>query len=161
MKKSILFLSFILFMSLSTEEASAAAKEDTSWRIGGKIHFEEKSGSGYIGLEEIGGITQTILRETLGIKGSCPLNAKILLKRERGVAEITYYEEKNRPGVGEEMHATLLYTQPRGFNDSETLKQVCPVLFDQCKIPPTMEEVARAYNSIIRPDSKFQISEII
>ena len=161
MKKYFLFLSFILLGALFPEQVSAAAKEASAWRIGGKIHFEEKSGPGYMGLEEIGETTQAILRETLSIKGSCPLNAKILLKREGSVAKITYYEEKSRPGVGEEMHATLLYTQSRGFHDSETLKQVCPALFDQCKMPPTIEEVAKTYNAIIRPDSKFQISEII
>lgn len=59
------------------------------------------------------------------------------------------------------MHATLLYTQPRGFYSSETLKQICENIFERCDSSPTIENVATRYSLIIKTDWKFKISEIV
>ena len=93
-------------------------------------------------------------------KDSGDNNAKILIKSQNGCTQIDHYTEKSRPDVGEEMHATLLYTSPRGFCDSEALKQVCPVLFKNCKDPIAIEDVVKKYQSIINPDWRFKIEEI-
>lgn len=135
---------------------------EKAWRIGGKIHFEEKGGEGYIGLEDINTVSQGVLRKHLGLTiGSCPSNAKILLRNPGPRSEISFYEEKSKPGVPEEMHATLLYTQARGFCDSETIRQVCPVLFRGCVNPPMIETVAQTYDSFIKPDTLFMIDEVV
>lgn len=134
---------------------------ESSWKIGGKIHFEKVSGADYIGLNEINALTKDALKSVLHItKESCGNNAKILLKRQNDYIQIDHYTEKSRPDVGEEMHATLLYTSPRGFCDSETFKQVCPVLFKNCKYPVAIENVVKKYQSIIKPDWRFKIEEI-
>lgn len=156
MKKVIVFFSLVLLTSLS------ALPEATSTRIGGKIHFEEEGGSDYIGTREINKITRNILHELLDIEiDSCAPNAKILLTQEDGKVTIAHYEEKSRPGMGEEMHDTLLYTKPRGFCDSETLEQVCDTLFGKCESPKTIESVAKAYSAIIKPEWRFKISEVV
>lgn len=118
--------------------------------------------STYIGLNEINKLVRDQLKKIVNINTDvCSTNAKILLKREANGIQISHFEEKSRPGIGEEMHATLLYTQPRGFYNSETLKQVCENLFERCDSPPTIENVATKYSSIIKPDWKFKISEIV
>src|SRR3972149_10563025 len=144
MKKVILFLSVGLLFStlafantnypptkeklsdLPKEQYNPIKKDDIGWRIGGKIHFEEKSGPGYIGTQEINKITKTILKENIKIEtDTCFNNSKIMLKKENAKIIMTHYVERSRPEIGEETHATLLYTKPRGFYNSETLKQVC------------------------------------
>lgn len=131
-------------------------------RIGGKSHFEEESGSDYMGTREINKITKDVLNELLPIESdSCAPNAKILLIREDGAIKMAHYEEKSKPGMGEELHATLLYTKPRGFCDSETLEQIRDHLFEQDERPLTIERVAKAYSAIIKPEQRFTISEVI
>lgn len=89
----------------------------------------------------------------------CADNAKISLKNERQTIHITHYEENSKPGIGEELHATFLYTRPRGFCDSETLQQNCSHLFPSSPLP-SIEQVAEVYRSIIQQEWKFQIAEI-
>ena len=172
MKKPILMLSLGLLMSISNavmaadslqnESSQIRNMDDPAWKIGGKIHFEEESGSDYIGIKEINRLTRHILKNTLDVKSDdCFSNAKILLKKETNEIMMTHYEEKSKPGIGEEMHATLLYTQPRGFCSSETLKQVCGDLFEQCDAPPSIESVVKRYSAIIKPKWKFKISEVV
>lgn len=172
MKKQILLLILNLLMSLPaltlatthshTEKNQIIAHDDLKWRIGGKIHFEEDNGPDYIGLKEINKVVRDQLKKIVSINADvCSTNAKILLKREAEGIQISHFEEKSRPGIGEEMHATLLYTQPRGFYSSETLKQVCENLFERCESSPTIEDVATKYSSIIKPDWKFKISEVV
>ena len=62
--------------------------------------------------------------------------------------------KKNNPGIGEEMHATLLYTNKRINNGNETLndiyhnfKQVDNDLLDYRT--SVFEEMVQAYNKII------------
>jgi hypothetical protein len=136
-------------------------QQDYGWKIGGKIHFEEENGADYIGLKEINSLTKETLKSVLPIaKESCDHNAKILLKRENDGIQIDHYREKSNPNAGEEMHATLLYTSPRGFCNSETLQQVCPTLFQDCQNPINIESVAQRYHSIIKPHWRFKIEEI-
>lgn len=139
----------------------AVSSQDTAWKIGAKIHFEENSGGGYIGLKEINKTTKSILKSVLKIKeDSCTDNAKVLLKKEDGEIKLSHYVEKITPNVGEELHATLLYTRPRSSHNSETFSQVCGVLFKNCKTPPKIETVAEKYNEIIKPSLHFKISGI-
>ncbi len=164
MKKSILFLSVGLLINgfNLAEAASSSNKGDANWRIGAKIHFEEDSGADYIGLKAINKITKDVLKEMINIHRDLGSdNAKILLKKDNDKIIMTHYEEKPRPGIGEEMHATLLYTRPRGFHKSETLQQICQTLFKHCESPPTMERVVKEYNAIIKPERRLQISEIV
>jgi hypothetical protein len=157
MKKITLFLTIILLTSCSN-----LSNTNAGWKIGAKIHFEEEGGKDYIGLRGINKITKDALKSTLKIhKDFVTNNSKILLKKDDDKIQMTNYEEKNIPSVGEEMHATLLYTKPRGFHDSETLQQICGALFKNCQNPPSLKKVAKKYSSIIKFDSKFQISEVI
>ena len=147
--------------SLSSENKQALKGSDIEWRIGGKIHFEEESGPDYIGIKEVNKVVRDALKRSVNIKVDvCSDNAKILLKREADEIQMTHYVEKSRPGVGEEMHATLLYTQARGFCNSETLKQICENLFERCDVPPSIENVAAKYSSIIKSEWKFKIAEV-
>lgn len=147
--------SLLMFLFLPVE-----ANEE--WRIGGKIHFEEENGSDYMGTKKINRFLRDNLEQFIEIESdSCADNAKILLTIVDEKVVMTHYEERSKPGVGEEMHATLLYTKPRGFCDSETLQQVCQTLFGDCVSPPTVEEVAKAYDSIIQPEWRFKISEVV
>lgn len=148
--------------SLSSE-SKQVNNNDIEWQIGGKIHFEEESGpDDYIGTKEINQIVKDVLKKlTVFNVDLCSSNAKIMLKRDRNEIIMTHYEEKSRPGVGEEMHATLLYTRARGFCNSETLKQVCKDLFETCDFPPNIESVAKTYGSIIKPEWKFKIAEVV
>lgn len=146
----------------SNESNQLVNKENLEWRIGGKIHFEEESGADYIGINEINNIVKSALKDFININAdSCSHNAKILLKKEAGEIQLSHFMEKSRPGIGEEMHATLLYTQSRGFCSSETLKQVCQNLFDRCDVAPSIENVAAKYSSIIKHAWKFKISEVV
>jgi len=115
-----------------------------------------------MGLKEINSLTREALKSILNVqKDSADNNAKILLKKENGEIQIDHYRERGRPNVGEEMHVTLLYTNPRGFHPSETLAQVCNVLFADCGTPPEIEVVSRKYSAIIEPSWRFKISEIM
>ncbi|NGX63992.1 MAG: hypothetical protein KR126chlam6_01416 [Candidatus Anoxychlamydiales bacterium] len=141
--------------------------QENKWKIGGKIHFEEKSSSDYLGTIEINKITRKVFKDYFNIKSdSCAFNAKVLIKKENDEYVLKHYEEKNNPGIGEEMHATLLYTNKRIANGHETLndiyhnlKQVDNDLPDSRT--PTVEEIAQAYNKIIKPDWKFEICDVI
>jgi hypothetical protein len=164
--KVCLFLATILLSacnhSMHEAKHDVQTQQDKGWKIGAKIHFEEESGRDYIGLKEINALTKDALKSILHItKESGDNNAKILLKRENGDIQIDHYAEKSRPNVGEEMHATLLYTSPRGFHSSETLEQVCNVLFKNCETPKDVESVSAKYNAIIKPSWRFKISEIV
>ncbi len=161
----ILFLATILLSacnhSMHEAKHDVQTQQDKCWKIGAKIHFEEESGNDYIGLKEINAFTKDALKSVLSItKESCENNAKILLKKDKGGIAIDHYTEKSRPNIGEEMHATLLYTSSRGFCDSETLKQICPVLFKDCHSPIAIEDVNTKYQAIVNPDWKFKIEEI-
>ena len=162
----ILFLSTVLLAACNHSTMQNThqflPQQDKGWKIGAKIHFEVESGHDYIGLKEINALTIDALKSVLHIaKESGDNNAKILLKRENDNIIIDHYTEKSRPNVGEEMHATLLYTSPRGFHSSETLEQVCNVLFKNCETPKDVESVSAKYNAIIKPSWRFKISEIV
>lgn len=167
MKSGVFLVLTILLFSVcvgSTHRFEQIDSEPNNpqWKIGGKIHFEEESGADFIGIKEINRITRNALNSNLVVKNDiCFENAKILLKKENGDIILTHYEEARRPGVGEEMHATILYTKPRGFCESETLAQVSDVLFPDCKEPPSVEDVAQKYDAIIKSTWRFKISEII
>lgn len=163
MKIIFLFLNFFalgvcpIFAEITDDE-----KSSRELQIGGKIHFEEESGSDYLGTREINQITRNILHQLLNVNSdTCAPNAKVLLTIENGKINISHYEEKRRPGIGEEIHATLLYTSPRGFCSSETLGQIYDDLFEKDESIPTVESVAKKYGAIIKPEWTFQISEII
>ncbi len=161
----ILFLATILLVSCNhltdKNNHQCLSKPDNDWKICAKIHFEEESGHDYIDLKEINTFTKDALKSALHItKESCENNEKILLKKDKGGIAIDHYTEKSRPNIGEEMHATLLYTSSRGFCDSETLKQICPVVFKDCHNPIAIEDVNTKYQSIVKPDWKFKIEEI-
>jgi hypothetical protein len=137
-------------------------RSNQEFQIGGKIHFEEESGTDYLGTREINRITRNTLHTLLNITSdSCAPNSKVLLTTENDKIKISHYEEKNRPGIGEDIHATLLYTKPRGFCDSETLEQIYCDLFEMHESAPTVERVANTYSKIIKPEWRFQISEVI
>ena len=138
------------------------SEQDREWKIGAKIHFEEGSGSDYIGLKAINALTKDALKSLLPItRDSGDNNAKILLRRDGAGIHIHHYAEKSRPHVGEEMHATLLYTSPRGFHSSETLTQVCGALFKNCSKAPGIEVVSARYGEILKLSLRFKISEIV
>jgi hypothetical protein len=168
MKKVLitLFALCLLFtprIQLTAIEKLPNNPEDSAnlWRIGAKIHFEEEDGPDYIGIKQLNVTTKRLIKEIITVvSDDCAKNAKIALKKENGKISITHYEEMSRPGIGEELHATLLYTRPRGFFDSETLLQNCHNLFLSCCTPPSIEQVAAVYHSIIQPEWRFQIAEI-
>lgn len=102
------------------------------------------------------------MKSRLNIKqDSCTNNAKILLKKENGEIQLTHYTEKARSNIGEEMHATLFYTRPRGLYYPETLSQFFDVLFKNYKTPPKIETIANTYSAIIKPSWRFKISEVV
>lgn len=141
--------------------------DEVAWRIGGKIHFEEHSGSDYVGTLELNKVTRQTLKEFFNIKSDfCADNAKVLLKKENGRYVIGHYEERSKPGMGEEMHATLLYTRKRAKNGHETLKEVYQNLTEiDERLPrkgiPSVQQVAEAYQKIISPKWKFKISDVV
>ena len=130
--------------------------------MGAKILFEEENGPDYIGTKQLNATTKRMIKETIKTESDdCAENAKIFLKKENEKIKITHYEEKSRPGIGEELHVTLLYTRPRGFCDSETLQQNFPILFQPPIAPPNIEQVADIYSAIIQPEWKFKIAEVL
>ena len=147
---------------------ATAHKENCSndWKIGGKIHFEEGSSSGYVGTIAINELTRKIIKKYFDIQiDSCASNAKVLLKKESNQIILTHREERSIPGIGEELHATLLYTSKRVERGHETLHDIYNNLrqVDE-SLPqdraPTIEQVADAYQKFIKPDWQFQISDV-
>ncbi len=157
----IFFFLFLLF------DNNCFGADGNEWKIGGKIHFEEQSSVDYIGTLELNKLTREILKEFFDIKSdTCANNAKVLIKKENGNFFIKHYEERSKPGVGEEMHATLLYTSKRSDDGHETLKDVCNNLAINdktlsCGKAPTIEQVAKAYQKLIKPNWKFEISDVV
>lgn len=141
-------------------------KHDDFPKIGGKIHFEEKSSIDYLGTLDLNLLTRDVLKEHFIIKDdSCAPNAKALIKQDNGDYFIKHYEERSVPGLGEEMHATLLYTSKRVESGHETLKDIYQNLVEVNKNlsidrTPTVEEIAQAYHAIIKSDWKFEISDV-
>ena len=86
---------------------------------------------------------------------SCADNAKV----------IKHYESKSKPGIGEEMHATLLYTSKQVEGCHETLQDIYINLTQVDEtLPkggdPTLEEIAEAYQKIIKPNEEFKIADV-
>jgi hypothetical protein len=140
--------------------------DEGKWRIGGKIHFAEQSSVDCVGTIQINELTRRAIKEVFPIKAdSCACNAKALLKIENGDFVIRHYEERSKPGIGEEMHATLLYTRRRFWNEHETLRDVYDNLVQvDDSLPrdqaPMVEQVAKTYQKIIEPNLKFEISNV-
>ena len=138
---------------------------ESQWKIGGKIHFEEQSSALYMGTIEVNEIIREEIKKTFSVtEDSCAHNAKPLLKKTNEEFFIRHYEERSRPGIGEEMHATLLYTTRR-FNEHETLLDIYDNLVQIDETlprtqPPTVEQVANAYQKILSPDLMFNISTV-
>ena len=85
------------------------------WMIGGKIHFEEQSSANYIGTIEINELTRKAIKDFFDVQiDSCAHNAKALLKKENDQVILTHYEERSKPGIGEEMHATSVVYEQTG-----------------------------------------------
>jgi hypothetical protein len=156
-----------VFLSILFSFSGCFAEERGNWKIGGKIHFEEQNGINYIGIVPINNIMRKILHETFDVQSDfCFDNAKVVIKQENGRFVIRHYEERKRPGIGEEMHATLLYTSKQTGDSHETLKDLCTNLAQgdktfSCKVAPTLEQVASAYHKIIKPDWQLEISDIV
>lgn len=136
------------------------------WKIGAKIHFEEESTTDYLGMIEMNALTRDKIKQFFDIEiDSCACNAKVLLKKEGGKIILTHRVERSKPLVGEQLHATLLYTTKRIERGHETLLDIYDYLKEvderlpQDK-PPTLIEVASAYQKFITPDFMFKITEI-
>ena len=161
MLKNLLCLLLFFVGSLRANET-----EESGWKIGGKVHFEEQNSPGSIGTIEINRITREIVKEVFPVTAdTCSPNAKALLKKEQGSFVIRHYEETSRPGIGEEMHATLLYTSKRAVDAHETLRDVYENLLHVDKTlprnhPPTVEQIAQTYQKIISASLRFEISGV-
>ncbi len=90
---------------------------------------------------------------------------KSCLKKENYQVILSHREERSKPGIGEELHATLLYTSKRTEGGHETLldiyehlKTVDPSLPQDRA--PTVEQVAAAYQKIIKPSWELKISDV-
>jgi hypothetical protein len=157
---TVLF-SFASFSSCADVGAPISTSTDESkWRIGGKIHFEERDSPDCVGTVQINEFARRTIKEIFPIKAdSCACNAKPLLEKDNGDFFIKQYEERSKPGIGEEMHATLLYTRRRFWNEHVTLSGVYDNLVQiDDSLPldraPTVEQVAKAYQKIIKPDEE-------
>lgn len=148
----------------SVESPSLTVSSD--WKIGGKIHFEEASSSEYLGTIAINELTRKAVKRIFEVQvDSCASNAKVLLKKENNQIILTHREERSKPGIGEELHATLLYTAKRVGGGHETLADIYSNLrqIDESlpqDRPPTVQQVANAYQKFIKPDWQFQISDV-
>ena len=139
---------------------------NNEWQIGGKIHFEEQSTDDYIGMTEINQIVRNTIKIFLNpAVDTCAKNSKAFIKKENDRILLHHFEEKSKPGIGEELHATLIYTRKQVDNGHETLldiygnlRVVDPSLPETG--PPTVEQVATTYQKIINPDWKFLISDV-
>ena len=162
MYKKLLCLLPLLFVGILQAETA----DDGRWKIGGKIHFEEHSSPGCIGAIEVNRITRESLKENFPVTAdSCAPNAKPLLRKEQDSFVISHYEEKSRPGIGEEMHATLLYTSKRAVDAHETLVDIYENLLEVDETlprnqPPTVEQVANAYQKIISTNMELEIFDV-
>jgi hypothetical protein len=158
----------LFFISSSCFGFAETPMENSSkdWKIGGKIHFEEQSSADYIGTLEINELTRATIKDFFDIKSdSCAHNAKVLIKKDNDKIVITHREEKSKPGIGEEMHATLIYTSKRVDDEHDTLRDIYDNLMEvdgnlPSEQPPTVEQVANAYQKIIKPDWKLLISDV-
>lgn len=151
---------------LFQKASSFIQKHNDGWKIGGKIHFEQQSSSDYLGTLDLNKSTRETLKEYFDVKDdSCAPNAKVLIKNENGNCLIKHYEERAFPHVGEEMHATLLYTTKRVDNGHETLRDIYENLLEvNQNLPadqvPSVEQIAQTYQKLIKPDWKFEISDV-
>lgn len=168
MKKFL--LSLIVSATLAAAPLAPTETDEWAWKIGGKIHFQETDGADHLGLITLNQQTIAVLTEIFQVdkeNQKCASNAKVLIgKSKAGTFFIGNYEEKKAPGVGEEMHATLLYTSKRMQNGHETLKDVYNNLVEIDEnlphaSPPTVQQVASTYQKIINPDWKYEISEVV
>lgn len=177
--KKLIILSAFTFLTLlcgcsSRMDAKNAVplkeQEEASWKIGGKIHFEEHDGPDYLGLISINQRTREAMREIFHVEKQedvCAGNAKALLKRNKdGTFIIFHREELQNPGVGEEMHATLLYSRRHVANGHETLKDIYPYLQEvEEGLPrdkaPTVSQIAQAYQKIIKPEWRLVIADVV
>lgn len=156
-----------IFLSFLFDFSACFAEDGGNWKVGGKIHFEEHSGANFIGIVNVNSVIREILHEIFDVKSDlCAENAKVLIKQENGSFVIRHYEERNKPGIGEEMHATLLYTSRRIEGGHETLKDICTNLAQvektlSCVEAPSLEQVANTYQKIIKPEWRFEISNIV
>lgn len=154
------------FLQEHLKSDAISGSDQNSWKIGGKIHFEEQSSVDYVGTVEINELTRKTIKDYFDIQiDSCAHNAKALLKKENNQIILTHREERSKPGIGEEIHATLLYTSKRVENGHETLRDIYDNLVQvDASLPqdhaPAVEQVADAYQKIIKPDWKFQISDV-
>lgn len=162
-----LLLSSLLLVTPPTWGTAFPEKEfSQDWRIGGKIHFEVVSADDYIGITEINSITRNEVKTYFPVyRDLCDFQAKLLLKKEGDHILLTHREERSKPGIGEELHATLLYTSRRVEGGHETLRdiydnlrQVDPTLPQH--EAPSVEQVAAAYQKAIKPDFQFSISDV-
>jgi hypothetical protein len=143
-----------------------ADSPNNAWQIGGKIHFEEQSADDYIGMTEINQIVRNTIKVFLNpAVDACAENAKAFIKKENNRVLLHHFEERSKPGIGEELHATLIYTRKQVDNGHETLldiygnlRFVDPTLPETD--PPNVEQIATAYQKIINPDWKFLISGV-
>ena len=140
--------------------------KEKDWKIGGKIHFEEQNAAEYIGIIEINDLTRKTIKGFFNIQiDLCAHNAKALLKKENDQIILSHYEEQSKPGIGEEIHATLLYTSKRVEDAHHTLRDIYDNLRQvDASLPqnnaPTVQQVANAYHKIIKPEWKFQIVDV-
>ncbi len=162
------FVSLLFAISACCGYAEIQAENPSKdWMIGGKIHFEEQSSADYIGTIKINELTRNAIKDFFDVQiDSCAHNAKALLKKENNQVILTHREERSKPGIGEEMHATLLYTSKRVENGHETLRDIYENLRDaDASLPqdraPTVEQIANAYQKIIKPDWKFQVVDVV
>ena len=78
---TISFVSGSLFFADGGEFAKRE-QDEKAWRIGGKIHFEERSGFDYVGTLELNKEARKALKEFFDVgSDSCADNAKVLLKK--------------------------------------------------------------------------------
>jgi len=163
----LFFLLFSLssFVYCAEPSHQPTLSNESQWKIGGKIHFEEQGSPRCIGTVEVNEITREEIKQIFPVaEDSCAHNAKPLLKKDNERFVIRHSEERSRPGIGEEMHATLLYTSRR-FNEHETLQDIYENLVQVDETlphtePPTVEQVANAYQKILSPDLTFDISKV-
>ena len=134
------------------------------------MHFERRDGTGYLGLETLNSETVISLEEIFKVDKKnihCASDAKVLLKFEDKFI-ISQYEEKSCPGKGEEMHATLLYTNRRDLtgNGHEILSDVYKYLRESdpslsAEQVPTVAQISNVYQKAINLEQKFVISDVV
>lgn len=104
-------LKIILFLALISSNAFSSFDKKT-WKIGGMIHFEQKSGNDFIGAIELNKLTKKTIKQFFKIKSdTSSSNTKILIKKDDKDFVIINRESNSRPGIGEELHSTIIYTK--------------------------------------------------